>query len=196
MSVIVDDLVPRLGGLIEALARVDDRVSVAIDGPDAAGKTTLADALAHHLTSHVVRASVDAFLLPAGIRYRRGPLSPQGCYLDSYDYAWLRREVLDPFAGGGAPAVLVVDGLFLLRPELRERWTLSVHLDVAPAETLRRARVRDADLLGDELERRYAERYLPAQDLYRADADPLGTADVVIGYDDPAHPIVRRWPEL
>ena len=186
----------RLGDLIAGLRRDRDRVTVAVDGPDAAGKTTLADALAHHLSRHVVRASIDAFLLPADTRYARGPLSPEGCYRDSYDYDRFRREVLDPFAGGGAPAVLVVDGVFLLRPGLKERWTLSVHLDVSPAETLRRARVRDADLLGDELERRYAERYLPAQELYRAESDPLTTADVVIGYDDPTHPVVRRWPDV
>ena len=186
----------RLGDLIDELTRDQDRVTVAVDGPDAAGKTTLANALAHHLSGHVVRASVDAFLLPAEARYARGPLSPEGCYRDSYDYDRLRRELLDPFAGGGARAVLVVDGLFLLRPELRDRWTLAIHLDVSPTETLRRARVRDAELLGDDLEQRYAERYLPAQQLYRAEADPLAAADVVVGYDDPSHPVIRRWPDI
>ena len=184
----------RLGALVDEIASDEDRVTVAIDGPDAAGKTTLAGSLAHHLVGHVVRTSADAFLLPADVRYRRGALSPEGCYRDSYDYDRFRREVLDPFSGGGAPAVLVVDGVFLLRPELRDRWTLSVHLDVSPAETLRRAKVRDAGLLGDSLEQRYLERYLPAQELYRAEADPLGNADVVIGYDDPSAPVILRWP--
>ena len=188
------DLAHRLGDLVGQLARAHERLTVAIDGPDAAGKTTLADALAHRLRGHVVRASTDSFLRPPHERHRRGPLSPEGCYLDSFDYDRLRRLVLAPFAQGGAPAVLVVDGVFLLRPELRDAWTLSVHLDVSPATTLRRARTRDADRFGDELERRYVERYLPAQQLYRAEADPLAVADVVVGNDDPEHPVVIRWP--
>lgn len=191
----VAELVARIGDLIVGLAREHDRVTVGIDGPDAAGKTTLADALAHHLRGHVVRASVDSFHQPIDVRRRRGDLSPEGCYLDSFDYDRLHREVLTPFANGGDRATLIVDGVFLLRPELRHAWTLSVSLDVSPAETLRRARLRDADLMGPELERRYAERYLPAQVIYRADADPLSSADVVIGFDDPANPVIRRWPD-
>ena len=192
----MDDLVTRLGALITETARDRDRTIVAVDGPDAAGKTTLADALAHHLTAHVVRSSIDSFLLPDDVRRRRGELSAEGCYLDSFDYDRFRRQVLAPFSGGGASAILIVDGVFLLRPELRDEWTLSIHLDVSPAETLRRARERDAERFGAELEQRYLARYLPAQELYRADADPTAYADVVIGYDDPAHPVVRRWPGL
>ncbi len=184
----------RLGDLIQDRARHDDRLTVAIDGPDAAGKTTLADALAHHLRGHVVRTSLDSFQHPIEIRYRRGELSPEGCYRDTFDYERFRRQVLDPFAGTGDRAVLLADGVFLLRPELRDEWATSVFLDVSPAETLRRARTRDADRLGDQLEARYAERYLPAQQLYRAETDPLAVADVVLGYDVPANPEVRRWP--
>jgi len=190
----VDDFVARLGGLIEQLAQSRNRIIVGIDGPDAAGKTTLADLLAHHLRGHVVRASVGSFLQPLDVRRRRGDLSPEGCYLDSFDYDRFRREVLTPFATVGNPAVLLVDGVFLLRPEMRDAWTLSVFLDVSPKETVRRARVRDAALFGADLERRYAERYLPAQQIYRAEADPLTNADIVVDYDDPAHPVVRRWP--
>ncbi|HVE98111.1 MAG TPA: uridine kinase [Mycobacteriales bacterium] len=187
-------IVRDLADLVGALCADHDRVTVAIDGPDAAGKTTLAKDLAHEIRGHVVRASVDAFLHDASIRYRRGELSPEGCYRDSFDYARLQREVLQPFARGGDRAVLLVDGVFLLRPELRGAWTLSVYLDVSAGESLRRAKRRDAERFGVELERRYAERYLPAQDLYRAEADPVAVADVVLGYDDPARPDVRRWP--
>jgi uridine kinase len=40
---------------------------------------------------------------------------------------------------------------------------------------------------------RYARRYLPAQELYRDEADPVAAADVVLGNDDPEHPAVLRW---
>jgi uridine kinase len=54
---------------------------VAIDGPDTAGKTTLADELADALLGRgreVVRASIDDFLRPRDERHRRGPDSPEG----------------------------------------------------------------------------------------------------------------------
>ena len=190
----MNPLVERLASLISDVASSRDRTVVAIDGPDCAGKSSLAAALAHQLPGHVIRASIDSFHHPTTRRYERGELSPEGCYLDSFDYDRFRREVLTPFSTAGARGVLVVEGVFLLRPEFRDVWDVSVYLDVSPAETMRRARARDADALGADLERRYAERYLPAQDLYRAAADPTAHADVVIGYDDPGDPQIRRWP--
>jgi hypothetical protein len=41
---------------------------------------------------------------------------------------------------------------------------------------------------------RYARRYLPAQRLYRAEAQPELFADVLINNDDPARPCVTKWP--
>jgi DNA-binding beta-propeller fold protein YncE len=101
---------------------------------------------------------------------------------------YLYKEGMAAPAGGfstyGRPprAVLVVDGVFLLRPELAPLWTLSVYLRVSPEESLRRALVRDVALMGsaDEVRRRYRDRYLPGQALYRAEADPEAFADVVL----------------
>ena len=42
----------------------------------------------------------------------------------------------------------------------------------------------------DEVRLRYTERYLPAQELYRAEADPFAHADLVVDARDPAHPVV------
>ena len=50
---VVDDVARR----VALLLRSRDRVLVAIDGPDAAGKTTFADALAASIDAPVVRAS-------------------------------------------------------------------------------------------------------------------------------------------
>lgn len=160
---------------------------VAVDGPDCAGKTTLADALAARLTA--ARLSVDDFLAPAAARHARGELSPEGCYRDSHDLASFAAAVR------AASGPVVVDGVFLLRPELRGLWHLAVLLDVAEEETLRRAVVRDTAVMGTpgEVERRYRARYLPAQDLYRREARPHAHADVVVGNDDPAAPVVLRW---
>jgi uridine kinase len=135
-----------------------DCVRVGIDGVDGAGKTVFADDLAATLRAAertVIRVSADDFHQVRAIRHRRGRDSPQGFWLDSYDYPALRNRVLDPLGPGGsrqyqaachdlktdqpvdppieqAPlgAVLVLDGLFLHRDELAGIWDLSVFLQV------------------------------------------------------------------
>ena len=97
-------LLSRLAAAIVALhpARI---VRVAIDGVDGAGKTTLADALAPLVSAQgrpVIRAAVDDFHHPQAIRYARGRHSPDGFYLDSYDYGAFRRLLLDPLSPGGS----------------------------------------------------------------------------------------------
>jgi uridine kinase len=200
-------------------------VRVAVDGPDAAGKTTLADELAVALRQagrSALRVSFDDFHRPRHERYQRGSLSPEGYLRDCFDFAALRRLVLQPLGPGGsgsfqpalrdlrteelyeqpaqvAPArsVLVVDGVFLLTDELRDCWDLSVYVDVSPAETLRRALVRDTELFGSRevVRERYEHRYLPGQQLYRTTVEPTRLADIVLDNDDPTAPVIRKWPK-
>ncbi|MCI4348403.1 MAG: uridine kinase, partial [Thermoplasmata archaeon] len=136
----------------------DGIVRVGIDGVDGAGKTMFADELRDRLAPSgrpLIRASVDGFHNPKPVRYRRGRTSPEGFYRDSYDYAMLRRVLLDPLRPGGdarfrravfdvdadvavdspeeraAPgSILLFDGIFLHRPELRSSWDLSIFLRV------------------------------------------------------------------
>jgi uridine kinase len=96
-------LVERLVAVVDAVRRPRP-VRVAVDGPDAAGKTTLAEELALGLRRRgrvVVRASIDGFHRPRAARYRRGEDSSEGYYEDSFDYAALRRVLLDPLGPGG-----------------------------------------------------------------------------------------------
>jgi uridine kinase len=213
------DLVARLAVAVTHLSALRNRVLVGVDGPDAAGKTTLADRLAEALQTPTLRASIDGFHNPRELRHQRGELSAEGYYRDSFDYPALLGDCLGPFLSGAAQvqiarydyraetsrpvrvvdvpehAVLIFDGVFLLRPQLRNQWTLSVHLSVSPQETLRRATVRDVELFGthEEIERRYLGRYLPGQALYRAEADPANVADVVVDNDRADAPKVLRW---
>jgi uridine kinase len=217
-----DALVDRLIGAIEKFSRATP-LRVAIDGPDAAGKSTLADRLAGALGDRgrpVLRASIDGFHRPRAERYRLGELSPEGCFRDSFDLEALHAELLGPLGVGGsrryresvfdheadvaissvprvAPedAVLVFDGVFLLRRELLGCWDLRIFLSVGVGELLRRARRSKTELFGsaEEVERRYRLRYIPAQRLYMENEQPLGHAHVVVENDDPAHPLVVRW---
>ncbi|ADD42385.1 AAA family ATPase [Stackebrandtia nassauensis] len=216
--------------LIEALARLiarrrrDGVLRVAVDGPDAAGKTTLADELAPRIPAPatVIRAGIDSFHRPRAERLRRGGLSPEGCYHDTFDYDALRRQLLEPLGPNGdrryrtavfdhredrpldeplrlAPpgSVLICDGVFLLRPQLRHHWDLRVLLDIDEDEIERRALERDASMMGgaDVVRERYRRRYLPAQRLYRAEAAPERFADVLIDNNQPATPRVLAWPK-
>ncbi len=149
-----------LGRLAAAIAGLhpERAVRIAIDGVDGAGKTTLADALAPLVSAQgrpVIRASVDDFHFPKAARYARGRHSPNGYYRDSYNYDALRGLLLDPLSPGGSgryvakhfdhrldaavacdvrqaspTAALIIDGIFLHRPELRAYWDLSIFLKV------------------------------------------------------------------
>lgn len=89
-----------------------------------------------------------------------------------------------------ADAVLLLDGVFLLRPELIDRWDLSIFVSVAFEQAVERARIRDLARLGSaaEVERRFRTRYIPAQKLYFATACPADHADIIVHNDEPWHP--------
>lgn len=209
-----------LGHLARAVRSVDvpHPTRVAIDGPPAAGKTTLAEELAVVLRTEgrdVIRATIDDFLLPPARRYRRGEYSAEGCYFDAHDYAAMNRLLLDPLGPGGdrcfrpavhdrtadtasfpetAPApddaVLVFDGVFLLRPELVDQWDLRVFVSTAVERTVDRAVTRDRRLRSPaEVERRWRERYIPSQELYFATVHPIDRADIVVHNDEPEKPV-------
>ncbi|MFZ2964819.1 MAG: uridine kinase, partial [Rhodoglobus sp.] len=176
---------------------------------DGAGKTRFADDLAARLGrgSHAVfRASIDGFHRPRADRYLRGKDSPLGYYEDSYDYDLFRRVLIEPFRMGGSAgfvtvaydvrrdaqvemdfttgprdATLIVDGVFLNRPELRGLWNWSVWLDVPAEAADARLKARDG--------RGLAPRYRDGQALYLAQADPRTAASVIVDNTDPDRPL-------
>jgi uridine kinase len=203
----------RLADLIEAVERPHP-VRVAIDGRDAAGKTTLADELARVLGARgrsLVRASIDGFHRPRVERYRLGHTSAEGYYRDAFDYEAVRTSLLLPLGPGGdrryrsgvldlqadepspeawsianADTVALVDGVFLLRPELAGLWELRILVRADVEELLRRACDRDGALFGsaEAVRERYAKRYLAAQRIYDAEVEPQRLADVVVENTD------------
>ena len=184
-------LVSELASRICALAP-NPATRVAIDGVDASGKTTLADPLVEPIARAgraVTRLCVDDFLNPAESRYRRGRDSPEGYYRDSFDYAAVRAAV----AAAAAPGtVVVVDGVFLLRPELLGCWTFSIFLRASFTVTVARAVARDSARLGgaEATLDRYARRYVPGQELYFAEAQPELHASVIVDNDDFERPTI------
>lgn len=211
------DLIRRLAEEIAAVA-LPHPTRVAIDGIDAAGKTTLAGELVaplERMGRQVIRASIDGFHRPREERYRRGKGSPEGYYYDSFDGAAVRRTLLNPLGPGGnrryrtaafdyrkdtsvesplleasSDALLLFDGVFLLRPELVGCWDLTIFVHVGFETSLARALERDLSLFGDgeAVRERYEKRYLPGQELYFAESKPQERAAIVVFNEDVADP--------
>lgn len=201
------------------------RVVLAVDGVDGAGKTVFADGLAEVFAEAGVatfRASIDDFHRPRAQRYARGRTSPEGFYLDSYDYATFRRVLIDPFRDGAqtggstgfqlaafdldrdAPvesawvsgpvdAVLIVDGIFLHRPGLREVWDWSVWLEAPWTAAYARMALRDGS--DPDPDAASNARYRNGQQLYLDHARPRAAASVVVDNSDLDNPQITRPDE-
>jgi uridine kinase len=207
-----------LAQVADAIVARPDVRRVAIDGTDGAGKTCFAAELAHELRVRgvpVVRASADDFHHPRAVRHRRGRSSPLGFYEDSYDHDAMRRWLLDPLGPGGsgwyrravhdvdtdepidaddecAPpgAVLLLDGLFLHRDELRAFWDYSVYLDVDVRVSIPRGAARNG---GDpDPASAHNRRYVEGQRIYHERAQPASRATIVIDNNDLANPHIIR----
>jgi len=213
-------LLRRLAATIVALhpARI---VRVAIDGVDGAGKTTLADALAPLVAEQgrpTIRASVDDFHHPRALRYARGRYSPDGHYLDSYDYGSFRKLLLDPLGPGGSGryvarcfdldndrpfdpdwrqvkpvTALIVDGIFLQRPELRSYWDLSVFLQVDFEISLLRGAQRRPTFDATDPASPSNARYVGGQQQYFRECDPEQRADIVVDHNALRQPKILKW---
>lgn len=198
---------------------LDRPLRVAVDGITGAGKTTFADDLAARIRARgadCIRVSMDGFHQPRAVRHRRGRESPDGYYEDAYDYAALRRELLDPLGPAGdrryrsrvidlasdaalqdppsvasERAILVVDGSFLQRPEAAG-WDLTIFLAAGFATAETRGVARDAPAFGsvEAAADMFRVRYHAAQRRYLAEVDPERRAGIVVACDDPTTPVV------
>jgi uridine kinase len=189
---------------------------IAIDGVDGAGKTTFADELAQSLLGGcrpVIRASVDGFHNPRVVRYVQGKQSPSGFFEDSYNYSLLKAYLLEPLAPDGngryriaafdhvtdqpvlssaqqadPRSILLVDGIFLHRPELRPYWDASIFLRVDFATSVKRNAARDGtspDPLASS-----NQRYVQGQRIYLRTCTPEQYATWIIDNNDLAAPFV------
>jgi uridine kinase len=93
-------------------------------------------------------------------------------------------------------AILLFDGIFLHRSELRDFWDFSIFVEASFENTVSRAETRDEHLFGDAtaVRTRYAKRYVPGQELYLRAVQPASLADVIINNNDLASPILMKVP--
>lgn len=191
---------------------------VAIDGIDAAGKTSLANELVVPLAflgRDVIWASIDAFHNPHDLRYQQGKDSPEGYFFDAFNHEALIASLLKPLGPDGnldyipgvfnfqsdtqanlptfhaqKDAILIFDGVFLLRPELIDYWDFSIFVAIDFDVSVERAAQRDQYLFGsaEAVRKRYWKRYVPGQRIYLETCQPKKHADIVIDNNDFMHP--------
>src|SRR3989338_11053739 len=189
----------------------DSPILVGIDGVDASGKTTLAEELVNELKGSgrpIIRASIDGFHNPKSIRYTKGENSPEGYYFDSFNHKAIAEMLLDPLSSGKLQyktavfdyrtdskvvlpdqtaknnSILIMEGIFLFRPELVNYWDIKLFVNVDFKITVKRAvkRAAEREYIGAEQEilDKYEKRYIPGQQLYFEQAQPKEKADIVI----------------
>lgn len=209
-TAVVTDLLARIRAV-----RPGERALVAVDGVDGAGKSHLASelvALASECAGRpVVNVSIDGFHRSRAERMAAGG-GPEGFYHGSYRYDAFRELVVDRVRSGrpvvpavwdvvaDAPvepaelalpsdAVVVVDGIFLHRPELVGLWDGSVWLDVPFAVSVPRGNARFPGLDPDP-DAAANLRYVGGQRLYLAEADPAAAATWILDNTDLEHPVL------
>lgn len=198
-------VIKRLAHIVTS--RPERRTVVAIDGRTASGKTTLADELAQTLSGtsiSVFRASLDDFKKPWRDRHLYDRETGEGYYRNAFDLDRVRLDLVAGFRAGqtmlcsidpitqmdhstelvAVPerAILIVDGVFALRPDLRDLWDIGVWLEVDPQTSEIRATARDGALL---------ERYHKSEELHLTEARPQEIADIIINNGDASAPTLR-----
>ncbi|MBC7517741.1 MAG: uridine kinase [Microbacteriaceae bacterium] len=202
LDALVDDILHNYGR---------GRAVVAVDGTNAT--RSFADDLAASVTARghgVFRASMDRFYRPEAERAARGQSTAAEVYANAADYSTFRRVLVEPFRLGGSTAfvtaafdvesntvipakwlsgpkdaLLIVDGMFLNRPELRGLWNFSVWLEPDVAAPVH------SEVVADSQNSAIAE--FPAQRaaalaIYLAESSPRTTATAIMNATDPEHP--------
>jgi uridine kinase len=191
------------------------RLLVTIDGIDGSGKSTLARRLCAGLGARAALLAVDDFRRPVDWRrtdrteldlyyderydlaaldaclqaFLRGD---EGCAYDRFDGA---REALGDRAQLSFAGLthLLVEGVFVARLPAAAA-AISIYVDIPAGEASRRVRARDVAKGRSEAEvdRRLAQRYLPAHARYQAACRPTERATVLIDNRDVGQPRLMR----
>lgn len=167
-----------------------ERVTVAIDGPCTAGKTTLAAELEKEFDCNVFR--MDDFFLRPHQRTEERLAEPGG----NVDYERFLQEVLVPLQTGApfsyrpydcgrgdfaeavtvAPKKLnIIEGSYSHHPRFGDCYDLRIFLTVSPETQRRRVRQRPAFL-----HRRFFEEWIPMEQRYFAAFSVAESSDMIL----------------
>ena len=159
------------------LAAENGHALLAIDGRCGSGKSTLAQFLVGQLGCRVVHT--DDFYLPLAARCANWQQQPGA----NMDFTRLRNEVLQPLLRGetahytayscaagaflpskpfAAAPLTILEGSYSLHPELAPMYDITVCLTLSPELQRRRILARN----GEEMARRFFERWIPLEQAY------------------------------
>jgi phosphoribosylaminoimidazole-succinocarboxamide synthase len=213
------DVVAAIAQAIPSPAHAGHPLRVAIDGVDAAGKTTLRRELAQVLRDRgqpVWEASIDDFHHPRAVRYHSGHDDWKGYWHHAFDLARLTGELLVPLGPGGdlrfrvrchdlatdqplhdepwllaeGDEVVLIDGVLAQRPELRDYWDFVIFVYVGFDEAYRRMAMRD-HVAADPTHPDNARCY-GVQRYYLSTYQPDRSADILIDNSDVELPHIVR----
>lgn len=183
----------QLGDLVAAIRsmhRGEKTILVGIDGAGGSGKSSLAQSLRGAGGADIV-VEMDDFYLPASARAEQGGIG------GNFDWTRLQSQVLQPLRAGVAGnyqrydwdndalaewhevrtgGVVVVEGIYSLRRELKEAYDLRLFVECPRDLRLRRGLDRD----GEEARQQWELEWMPAEAHYFEDHRPDLVADLVI----------------
>lgn len=172
-----------------------NNVIVALDGPCASGKTSLALYLAERLNVEVLH--MDDFFLPPKLRTQERYNTPGG----NVHYERFLQEVLVPLSNreefvyrpfdcknmSYKDAVMktpgditIVEGSYSCHPALCEFYDLKIFLDVTPDVQMSRIILRN----GHEIASDFINKWIPLENRYFLEYDIKSKADIVIEYKE------------
>lgn len=181
---------------------------IGVDGLGGAGKTTLVNSLKLQLQnenyySYVLH--IDDFIHPKRIRYDSSKEEWYCYYNLQWRYDYLVKEILSPIKNGEIidkqierynresdeyftqrvnlvhGSVLILEGVFLQRKELKDYLDFIIYLDVPQEVRLNRVLARDSYIGGlEDIKYKYEKRYFPAEEKYILEYSPIENADFVL----------------
>lgn len=182
---------------------------VGIDGLGGAGKSTISEKICKKLESYkfnIILLHIDDFITMREVRYNTSYPEWQ-CY---YDLQWRYKyfvETINKIKNGTTKnqleielydkdndnyykksydvtehTVVIVEGIFLQRKELKGIFDFMVYIDIPETVRLERVLKRDT-YIGNEQQivDKYQNRYFPAEHKYFSEYQPNKSADYVIG---------------
>ncbi|WP_421102373.1 AAA family ATPase [Sporosarcina psychrophila] len=178
-------------------------VLIGIDGLGGSGKTMYAYKLQQQLEGSVI-LHLDDFVHKKEVRYNENYEEWYCYYHLQWRYDYLIQKLLLPLKSGldvnetievynretdsyilreieiPAGTTVIVEGVFLQRPELRPYFEIVVYLELDQETRLKRITDRDI-YMGNkkEIALKYDQRYFPAEEKYIEQCNPLALADIV-----------------
>ena len=196
----------------------DKAFVVGISGIDTSGKTKFAEALRKFLISKNYRVqtiNLDDFHNPKKVRYS-GDNQADNYYNKSFNIKTIVEKLLIPIHQKSIfsakltllnlhtdkyeiekefsfdqDTIVIFEGVFLFRKELSPYIDYKVFIEVPFEESKHRAEVRDVPIYGEEVLKKYDEKYLPAQKKYLDESPPSKIADMIIDNSNWEYPKVK-----